>query len=188
MISLVKGQNTQLDSGLSEVMVGLGWDPRVDDPSVPFDLDACAFMLNSSKKVRSDADFVFYNQKESTCGSVKHQGDNLTGEGDGDDEQILVDLSKVPADVERIEFTATIHKGDERRQNFGMVDNAFIRLVDLKTNEEIARFDLTEDACVDRSMLFGELYRRDGAWKFKAIGQRIAGDLGDVARGFGVNV
>ncbi|MBQ9874951.1 MAG: TerD family protein [Thermoguttaceae bacterium] len=186
-LTLVKGQNTQLDPGLIEVMVGLGWDERADAGD-DFDLDASAFMLNSLRKVRSDDDFIFYHQLESKCGSVQHQGDNLTGAGDGDCEQIKVNLPNVPADIERIVFTVTIYQAKERKQNFGMVDNAYIRIVDLAKNEEIARFDLTEDACVNQSILFGELYRRDGAWKFKALGQGFDYDLGVIARNYGVNI
>ncbi len=183
-ISLVKGQNIKL--GLTDVTVGLGWDPRVNSGE-EFDLDACAFLLNEEKKVRGDRDFIFYNQLASPCGSVVHQGDNRDGEGEGDDEQIKVNLATLPSDVKYIVFTVTIHKANERRQNFGQVDNAFIRIVDNKTGDEIARFDLTEDACIDQSMVFGELYVRNGEWKFKAIGQGAVGDLGSVARGFGVN-
>lgn len=189
-LSLVKGQNTALDPGLTEVMVGLGWDERVGSGE-DFDLDASAFMLNSLRKVRSDADFIFYNQLASECGSVIHQGDNLIGgdnEGKGDSEQIKVDLSKVPADVERIVFVVTIYQAAERGQNFGQVDNAYIRIVDCERDEEIARFDLTEDACIDQTILFGELYRNNGKWKFKALGQGFDYDLGVVARNYGVNV
>jgi len=186
-ISLVKGQNATLDSGLTKVVVGLGWDPRQDTGSA-FDLDASAFMLGENGKVRSDSDFVFFNQLKSQCGSVEHQGDNLTGDGDGDDEQIVVDLPKVPADVARIVFAVTIFKAGERGQNFGMVANAFIRVVDSSTNEEVMRFDLSEDACVNTALLFGELYRRNGAWKFRALGQGYDWEIGQVARNFGVHV
>ena len=182
-VSLVKGQNIVV--GLSNVLVGLGWDPR-RAAGEEFDLDSSAFMLTGARTVRGDDDFVFYNQKKSKCGSVEHLGDNRTGEGEGDDEQILVNLATVPQDVEHIVFTVTIHKADERRQNFGQVDNAFIRIVDNSNNEEIARFDLTDDACIDQSMIFGELYRRNGEWKFKAIGQGVAGGLAQVAQSFGV--
>ncbi|MBR0225711.1 MAG: TerD family protein [Thermoguttaceae bacterium] len=186
-LSLVKGQNTTLDSGIEKALVGLGWDPR-PDAGDEFDLDASAFMLGANSKVRSDADFIFFNQLESKDGSVKHLGDNRTGEGDGDDEQIVVDLKKVPADVERIVFTVTIYESTKRGQNFGMVANAFIRLVDMKTNEEIARFDLAEDACVNMALVFGELYRRNGAWKFRALGQGYDYELLQLARKLGVNV
>lgn len=186
-ISLVKGQNTTLDSGLKKVVVGLGWDPRQDIGSA-FDLDASVFMLGANGKVRSDADFIFFNQRKSACGSVEHMGDNLTGEGDGDDEKIFVDLEKVPADVERLVFVVTIFKADERKQNFGMVVNAFIRVVDSSNDEEMVRFDLSEDACVNKALVFGELYRRNGAWKFRAMGQGYDWEIGDAARNFGVHV
>lgn len=186
-VNLVKGQNTPLNSGLTKVRVGLGWDPRVE-PGIEFDLDASAFMLGANSKVRSDADFIFFNQLEAKDGSVKHLGDNRTGEGEGDDEQIVVDLKKVPADVERVIFTVTIYEAAKRGQNFGMVANSFIRLVDMKTNEELARFDLGEDACVNMALVFGELYRRNGAWKFRALGQGYDYELLQLARKLGVNV
>ena len=186
-LSLVKGQNTALDAGLQKVIVGLGWDVRADAGDA-FDLDASVFLLNSDQKVRSDADFIFFNQRSSACGSVVHQGDNLTGIGDGDDEQVVVDLPKVPSDVEHIVFVAAIYKAKERRQNFGMVQNAFIRIVDTASNEEIARFDLGEDACLNTTLVFGELYRRNGVWKFRALGQGYDFEIGDIARKFGVNV
>lgn len=189
-LTLVKGQNTALDPGLTEVMVGLGWDERVDNGD-DFDLDASAFLLDKFRKVRSDDDFIFYNQLASKCGSVVHQGDNLTGgdsEGLGDSEQVKVCLNKVPEDVERIVFAVSIYQAEERKQNFGMVDNAYIRVVDSVKNVEIARFDLTEDACIDRSILFGEIYRHNGVWKFKALGQGFEYDLGAIARNYGVQV
>lgn len=183
-ISLVKGQNVKI--GLVDVMVGLGWDPQAFSGD-SFDLDASVFLLGANKKVRSEADFIFYNQKESACGSVVHQGDNRTGEGDGDDEQIKINLTTLPDDVERIVFAASIYKSAERGQNFGQVENAYIRVVDNANGEEIARFDLTEDACVEQSVIFGELYKHSGEWKFKALGQSVAGDLGAIAQMFGVN-
>ena len=186
-LSLIKGQNVVLDSGLKKVVVGLGWDPRQDVGSA-FDLDASAFLLGANGKTRGDGDFVFFNQLKSQCGSVEHQGDNLTGDGDGDDEQIVVDLTKVPDDVERIVFTVTIFKARERGQNFGMVQNAFIRIVDSSTEEEILRFELSEDACVNAALVFGELYRRAGVWKFRALGQGYDWEIGDAARNFGIRV
>ena len=186
-ISLVKGQNATLDSGLTKVVVGLGWDPRQDAGSA-FDLDACAFMLGENGKVRSDSDFIFFNQRKSKCGSVEHLGDNLTGGGEGDDEQIVVDLPNVPRDVERIVFTVTIYQVKERKQNFGMVQNAFIRIVDADNDVELARFELSEDACVSEALVFGELYRRNGAWKFRALGQGFDYEIGDLARKYGVRV
>ncbi len=186
-LSLVKGQNTTLAPGLKKIVVGLGWQPAVSS-NEEFDLDASAFLLNSEHKVRSDSDFVFYNQLKSACGSVRHMGDNRTGAGDGDDEQIVVELDKVPADVEHIVFTVTIYEADKRKQNFGMVDDSYIRIVDVSdgNNEEITRFELTEDACTNQTLIFGELYRRNGAWKFRALGQGFDGDLGALARKYAV--
>jgi len=186
-LSLIKGQNTTLDPSLTKVIVGLGWDPR-QDAGEDFDLDAGAFMLGADGKVRSDDDFIFFNQLKSKCGSVAHQGDNLTGGGEGDDEQIVVDLPNVPRDVEKIVFTVTIYKVKERRQNFGMVENAFIRIVDADKDVELARFELSEDACISEALVFGELYRRNGAWKFRALGQGFDYEIGDLARKYGVHV
>ena len=180
-VNLIKGQNVPLDSGLKLVRVGLGWSPR-REPGEEFDLDASVFLLGESGKVRSDADLIFYNQPKSQCLSVVYNGDNRRGE------TINVDLSRVPADVARIVFTATIYKSIERRQNFGMVDDAYIRLVDADTNTEQIRFELTEDACVNDSLVFAELYRRNGAWKFRALAQGFNGGLGALAKSFGVNV
>ncbi|MBQ7738651.1 MAG: TerD family protein [Desulfovibrionaceae bacterium] len=189
-ISLVKGGNVSLSKeapGIEKISVGLGWDVRATD-GASFDLDASCFMLNASNKVRNDKDFIFYNNLRSACGSVEHMGDNLTGEGAGDDEVINVDLTKVPADVQKLDFAVTIHEADTRRQNFGMVQNAFIRIVNKKDNKEIARFDLSEDASTNTAMIFGEIYRHNNEWKFKAIGQGYDGGLGPLARNFGVNV
>lgn len=186
-LSLIKGQNIPLEPGLEKVIVGLGWDER-EDAGEDFDLDASAFMLKSDQKVRSDDDFIFFNQLESKCGSVKHMGDNLTGGGAGDSEQIVVDLMKAPADIERIVFTVTIYQSGKRGQNFGMVSNAYIRIVNEKTNEEVARFDLGEDACINTALIFGELYRRNNQWKFRALGQGYDFELLQLARKFGVKV
>lgn len=186
-ISLTKGQNVALDKGLNNVHVGLGWDAR-DTTGETFDLDASCFLLDGSGKVRKDADFIFYNQLKSPCGSVEHTGDNLTGDGDGDDEVIQVRLDKVPADVQRIVFVVTIHESATKKQTFGQVDNAVIRIVNNDSNEETARYELTEDASINTAMIFGELYRKDGAWKFKAIGQGYSHGLLEVAKGYGVKV
>lgn len=189
-ISLKKGGNVSLekeDPGIESVIVGLGWDARATDGQ-DFDLDASCFMLGADGKVRSDQDFIFYNNLKSADGAVVHTGDNRTGQGEGDDEALNVDLFKVPADVSRLAFSATIHEADKRRQNFGMVQNAYIRIVNQKTGKEVARFDLSEDASTNTAMIFGELYRHNGEWKFKAIGQGYDGGLGPLARGFGVNV
>jgi tellurium resistance protein TerD len=145
-------------------------------------------LLGESGKVRSDADFIFYNQLRSADGSVEHTGDNLTGAGEGDDEVVLVDLSKVPADVHKIVFTVTIHEADARRQNFGQVGNAFIRLVNAETNVEVARYDLTEDASIETAMIFGEIYRHGNEWKFTAVGQGYAGGLAAMCKQYGINM
>ena len=189
-ISLQKGGNVNLSKeapGLSKILIGLGWDVRATD-GADFDLDGSAFLLSASGKVRSDADFVFYNQSKSDNGAVEHTGDNRTGAGDGDDEAIIISLPAVPADVEKIAITVTIHDADARRQNFGQVSSAFIRCVNADTNVEIARFDLSEDASVETAMIFGEVYRHNGEWKFKAIGQGFKGGLAALAQHFGVNV
>jgi tellurium resistance protein TerD len=153
-----------------------------------FDLDASAFLLNASGKVRSDADFIFYRQLKSTDGSVEHTGDNLTGDGDGDDESIKVDLTMIPADIEKIAISVTIHDAADRGQNFGAVSGAFIRIINRDNNVEITRFDLTEDASTETAMIFGEIYRHGADWKFRAVAQGFKGGLGPLARNFGVNV
>lgn len=173
--------------GLSAIDVGLGWDARVTDGTA-FDLDASAFLLNEGGKVRSDADFIFYNNKTSADGSIVHQGDNLTGTGAGDDEMIAVALAKIPADVQKVAFSATIHEAEARRQNFGQVGNAYIRVVNKADGKEIARYDLSEDYSTETAMIFGELYRHGSEWKFKAIGQGFTGGLSPLARNFGVNI
>lgn len=189
-ISLAKGGNISLsktDPNLDEIMVGLGWDARSTD-GADFDLDASAFLLKADGKVRSDSDFCFYNQKEVAGGAAVHQGDNRTGAGDGDDEQILITLSKMPGDVEKIAVVVTIDEFEKRKQSFGQVSNAYIRLVNNKTGQEVTRFDLSEDASTETAMTLGELYRNNGEWKFRAIGQGYAGGLAPLARGYGVNV
>jgi len=189
-ISLNKGGNLSLSKeapGLTRILVGLGWDTRSSDGSA-FDLDASAFLLKEGDKVRGDTDFIFYNQLKSPDGSVEHTGDNLTGEGEGDDEVIKVDLSRVPPDVQKISVAVTIHDAESRRQNFGMVTNAFIRIVNEANNGEIARYDLSEDASTETAMIFGELYRHGADWKFRAVGQGYNGGLGPLARNFGVNI
>jgi tellurium resistance protein TerD len=189
-VSLSKGGNVSLSKeapGLTSVRVGLGWDTRVTDGSA-FDLDASAFVLGGEGKVRSDADFIFYNNKSTPDQSVVHQGDNTTGEGEGDDEVVVVHLDKLPADVTKISFAVTIHDADNRKQNFGMVTNAFIRVVNEAGGTELARFDLSEDASTETAMIFGDLYRNGEEWKFKAIGQGFAGGLAPLAKSMGVNV
>lgn len=189
-ISLGKGGNlslTKTDPSLSKILVGLGWDERSTDGN-DFDLDASAFLLNSNGKVRSDADFIFYNQLRSAEGSVEHTGDNRSGQGDGDDESVKVDLSRVPMDVDKIVITVTIHDADARRQNFGQVANAFIRVVNDVTGQEVVRFDLAEDYSTETAMVFGELYRHNGEWKFRAVGQGYSGGLGAMCRQFGIQI
>lgn len=189
-ISLNKGGRLSLSKeapGLTHVLVGLGWDARATDGAA-FDLDASAFMLGADGKARSEADFIFYNQLKSVCGSVEHTGDNLTGEGEGDDEAIKVDLTKVPAEVQKIAFTVTIHEAEQRKQNFGQVSNAYIRVVNADNNTEITRYDLAEDASTETAMIFGELYRHSGEWRFTAVGQGYAGGLAAMCRQYGINI
>lgn len=189
-LSLQKGGNLSLsktDPNLTNILIGLGWDERTTDGS-GFDLDASAFLLTASGKVRGDADFIFYNQLKSTDGSVEHTGDNRTGQGDGDDESMKVDLSKVPAEVVRVAFTVTIHDAEARRQNFGQVANAFIRVVNDQTGTEIVRYDLAEDYSTETAMVFGELYRNNAEWKFRAVGQGYAGGLKAMCDQFGIQI
>jgi len=190
---LVKGANVNLTRGtpgLRAIRVGLGWDAR-RTAGEDFDLDASAFLLTEYSdrfRVRSDEDFIFYNNLVSTCGSVRHMGDNLTGAGDGDDEVLEIDLTRVPRDVVRIRFCASINDAEVRRQNFGMVHSAFIRVLNNDDQKELARFDLSEDASVETAMVFGEVYLHNGEWKFKAVGQGFAGGLAALARDCGVSV
>ena len=189
-VSLSKGGNVSLTKeapGLTAVIVGLGWDVRTTT-GTDFDLDASALLLDSSGKVGTDQNFVFFNNLKSPDGSVEHTGDNLTGEGEGDDESILVDLAKVPAQCEKIIFPVSIHMAEERGQAFGQVSNAFIRVVNQANQQEIARYDLSEDASTETAMVFGELYRHGAEWKFRAIGQGYASGLRGIAQDFGVNV
>lgn len=189
-ISLQKGGNVNLSKeapGMKKMTVGLGWDTRATD-GADFDLDASAFLQAGTGKVRSDGDFIFYNQAKSADGSIQHMGDNRTGDGEGDDESIVIELDKVPADIEKISVCVTIHEAEARRQNFGMVSSAYVRCVNADNGSEVARFDLSEDASVETAMIFGEIYRHNGEWKFKAIGQGFAGGLGPLAKNFGVNV
>lgn len=190
-VSLQKGQKVDLtkgNAGLSKIVIGLGWDTNKYDGSHDFDLDAAAFLTTASGKVTSDADFVFFNNLNHASGSVSHLGDNLTGEGDGDDEQIMVELSKIPADVEKISFTVTIFEGEQRAQNFGQISNAFIRVVDESKNEDLIRYDLSEDYSIETSVVVAELYRHNTEWKFAAIGAGFEGGLGALCQNFGVNI
>ena len=188
-VSLKKGQKVDLtkgNPGLKRLLIGLGWDVNKYDGGKDFDLDASAFLLNETGKVNNDDGFVFYNHAE--FGGVKYLGDNLTGKGEGDDEQILVDLSQVPANVAKIDFTVTIYEAVERKQNFGQVSNAFIRVVNQDTNEELIRYDLGEDFSIETAVIVGEIYRNAGEWKFNAIGSGFGGGLASLGKNFGVNV
>ncbi|OXJ32596.1 chemical-damaging agent resistance protein C [Burkholderia sp. HI2714] len=188
-LTLQKGGNLSLsktDPSLTRILVGLGWDPRATD-GAEFDLDASAFLLGANGKVRGEADFIFYNQLRSQDGSVEHTGDNRTGAGDGDDEVLKVDLSRVPADIDKIAFTVTIHDAEARKQNFGQVSNSFIRVVNEISGAEVVRYDLAEDASTETAMIFAELYRSSGEWKFRAVGQGYAGGLRALANGYGMN-
>lgn len=188
-LTLQKGGNLSLsktDPSLSKLLVGLGWDPRATD-GAEFDLDASAFLLGANGKVRTENDFIFYNQLKSVDGSVEHTGDNRTGEGDGDDEQLKVDLNLIPADVEKVVFTVTIHDAEDRKQNFGQVGGAFIRILNEVTGVEVVRYDLAEDASTETAMIFAELYRNNGEWKFRAVGAGYAGGLKSLANEYGMN-
>ena len=190
-VSLAKGQKVDLtkgNPGLSKLIVGLGWDTNRYDGGHDFDLDAAAFLLDGNGKVSNDADFVFYGNLKHASGSVEHMGDNLTGVGDGDDEQIKVDLSKVPANIEKIGFTVTIYESDVRNQNFGQVDNAYIHIMDEANNTELIRYDLGEDFSIETAVVVGELYRNNGEWKFNAIGSGFQGGLKALCQNYGVNV
>ena len=189
-ISLTKGQNVSLsktDPSLKNVLVGLGWDARSTDGQ-DFDLDASVFMATENGKVPSDRHFIFYNQLVSLCGGVEHTGDNLTGDGDGDDESVIVRLDKVESNIKSLFITVTIHDAEARRQNFVQVSNAFVRIVNNDTSDEIVRFDLSEDYSTETAMVFGEIYRHNGEWKFRAIGQGYTGGLYSLCQQYGVNV
>ena len=189
-VSLNKGGNVSLSKeapGLNRILIGLGWDTRSTD-GADFDLDASLFMLTSEGRVRSDSDFIFYNNLKRSDGSVEHTGDNLTGEGEGDDEQGKINLAGIGSDADKIVFMVSIYQGDERGQSFGQVRNAFIRVVNAADSKEIARYDLSEDASTETAMVFGEVYRSGADWKFRAVGQGYASGLAGIARDYGVNV
>ena len=189
-IQLSKGQRIDLtknDPTLQKIVVGLGWDVKQFDGGQDYDLDASAFILNSAGKCRNELDFIFYNNLASTDGSVIHTGDNRTGEGEGDDEQIKVDLSKIPADVQKIAITVTIHDADIRRQNFGQIANAFVRLVNEDTGAEVLRYDLGEDFSIETAVVFCEIYRHGNDWKFNAVGSGYQGGLGSLVNAYGLN-
>ncbi|HRM15990.1 MAG TPA: TerD family protein [Acinetobacter parvus] len=189
-ISLNKGGNLSLsktDPTLVRILIGLGWDERATD-GASFDLDASAFLLTASGRVRGDHDFIFYNQLKSQDGSVEHTGDNRSGQGDGDDESLVVDLSKVSPEIEKVAVTVTIHDAQSRGQNFGQIANAFIRVVNQDSGIEIVRFDLAEDYSTETAMVFGEVYRHNGEWKFRAVGQGYAGGLAAMCQQYGIQV
>lgn len=190
-ISLKKGQKvdvTKSNPGLNKVVVGLGWDVNAYDTGGSFDLDTAAFLLGSNGQVRSSDDFVFYGNLRHVSGAVEHLGDNTTGAGDGDDEQIRIELTRVPDSVSRITFTVTIYEADERRQNFGQINNAFIRILDEDKGVELMRYDLGEDFSIETAAVFGELYKHNGEWKFNAIGSGYQGGLAALCANYGVDV
>jgi tellurium resistance protein TerD len=190
-VSLQKGEKVDLtkgNPGLTKLIVGLGWDTNKYDGGFDFDLDAAAFLLTENGKVTKDADFVFYNNLKHDSGAVVHQGDNLTGEGEGDDEQIKVDLTKIPQTYQKVAFTVTIHDANVRKQNFGQVSNAFIRIVNEATNQEIIRFDLGEDFSIETAVIVAEIYRSMGEWKFNAIGSGFKGGLEALCNNYGIQV
>ena len=190
-INLSKGQKVDLtkkNPGLKNIMVGLGWDVNAFDSGADFDLDAAAFMLGSNGKCPTEKEFIFYGNLEHASGAVKHMGDNLTGEGEGDDEQIEVKLPDIPSNVEKIAFTVTIYDSDVRRQNFGQVSNSFIRIVDMSTDTELIRYDLGEDFSIETAVVVAELYRHNGEWKFNAIGSGFQGGLAALCGHYGIEV
>lgn len=189
-ISLSKGGNLSLsktDPSLTKLLIGLGWDERATSGQ-DFDLDASAFLLTGTGKVRGDHDFIFYNQLKSADGAVEHTGDNRTGLGDGDDEVIKVDLTRVSPEIDKIAITVTIHDAQIRNQNFGQVANAFIRVVNEQTGAEVVRFDLAEDYSIETAMVFGEVYRHNGEWKFRAVGQGYSGGLAAMCQQYGIMI
>lgn len=189
-VNLKKGQKVDLtkgNPGLARITVGLGWDVNQYDGGAEFDLDASAFLLAANGKVTQDADFIFYSNATHPSGAVVYGGDNRTGAGEGDDEQIHVDLSKIPANIEKVDFTVTIYDADSRRQNFGQVSNAFVRILDDATGTEIIRYDLEEDFSIETAVVVGELYRHSGEWKFNAIGSGYQGGLAALCAHYGID-
>ncbi|CDF01218.1 MAG: TerD family protein [Ruminococcus sp.] len=190
-INLTKGQKVDLtkgNPGLKNIMIGLGWDVNAFDSGANFDLDASVFMVGENGKCPTDQEFIFYGNLKHKSGSVEHMGDNRTGEGDGDDEQIKIDLSKIPENIARVAFTVTIYDAENRRQNFGQVSNAYIRIVDTVTNQEIIRYDLGEDFSIETAVVVGEIYRINGEWKFNAIGSGFQGGLAALCGHYGIEV
>ncbi len=190
-INLTKGQKVDLTKGnpnLKNLMVGLGWDVNTFDSGADFDLDAAAFMVGADGKCPTEKEFIFYGNLEHASGAVLHMGDNLTGAGDGDDEQIKIDLTKIPANVERVVFTVTIYEAEERRQNFGQVSNSFIHIVDEDTGADLIQYDLGEDFSIETAVVVGEIYKRNGEWKFNAIGSGFQGGLAALCGHYGIEV
>ena len=190
-ITLSKGQKVSLtkgNPGLKNIVLGLGWDTNKYDGGFDFDLDSAAFLLDENGKVNADTDFVFYNNLKHSSGAVEHLGDNLTGEGDGDDEQVKVDLSLVPQNISKIAFTVTIHEALERRQNFGQVSNSYVRVIDEDTNQELLNYELGEDFSIETAIVVCEIYRHNGEWKFNALGSGFEGGLEALCKNFGVNI
>ncbi len=192
-VNLAKGQRVSLDKTMTMALVGLGWDVNQYDGGADFDLDACAFVLGANGKVRCDEDFIFYNNLESVDGSIRHTGDNLTGEGDGDDEVLIIDFTKVPADVQKIAITVTIHEAQARRQNFGQVSNAYVRVARMAGPEdmvgtEVLKFDLMEEFSIETALVVCEIYRNGADWKFNAVGAGYQGGLEALCKSYGVNV
>ena len=189
-INLSKGQKIDLTKGnpsLKKAVIGLGWDTNKYSGGGDFDLDASAFLVGSNGKTNNDLDFIFYNNLEHSTGAVIHTGDNRTGEGDGDDEQLIVEFSKIPADIDKIAITVTIYDAIARAQNFGQISNAFVRVVNEETNEELLRYDLSEDFSVETALVFCELYRHNGEWKFSAIGSGFQGGLAALCKNYGLD-
>ena len=190
-ITLSKGQKVSLtkgNPGLKHIVVGLGWDTNKYDGGFDFDLDSAAFLLDENGKVNADTDFIFYNNLKHSSGAVEHLGDNLTGEGDGDDEQVKVDLRLVPQNISKIAFTVTIHEALERRQNFGQVSNSYVRVIDEDTNQELLNYELGEDFSIETAIVVCEIYRHNGEWKFNALGSGFEGGLEALCKNFGVNI
>ena len=190
-INLSKGQKVNLtkgNAGLKKILIGLGWDVNTFDTGADFDLDASAFLLDSTGKCPTEKEFIFYGNLKHSSESVEHMGDNLTGEGEGDDEEIIINLDKIPSNIDKIAFTVTIYDSDVRNQNFGQVSNSYIRIVNNDTNEELIRYDLEEDFSIETAIVVGELYRKDGEWKFNAIGSGFQGGLAALCGHFGIQV
>lgn len=189
-ISLVKGQKIDLtkgSSGLKKVVFGLGWDTNRYDGNVDFDLDASVFMTKENGKVGSDDDFIFYGNLEHRTKSVVHTGDNRTGDGDGDDEVIKVNFENIPSDYTKLSVAVTIYDADNRLQNFGMVNNAYVRVADEETGEELIRYDLSEDFSTETAIVVAEIYKKNGEWKFKAVGSGYNGGLAALCRQYGID-